>query len=179
MSERAWAIAYLKQARADFSMFLQLKDDEDVNLCHALHFLQMATEKLSKAALLFGGGFRLKDVSSTHLVFVEMLIKFKKHSGLANRLGFAGKGRGDTAALEKHIQSLLPLAHWIEQLVPTSESTPNCEYPWLVPTNLPPDERVVAPCDHLFVDWQPTELKLIRLLSLIRQILDNAEDIFG
>jgi hypothetical protein len=43
-----WSDAFLTQARSDWQVFEHLYDS-DFPECHALHYLQMATEKLAKA----------------------------------------------------------------------------------------------------------------------------------
>ena len=45
---------WLRQARSDHALFLQLRRT-GADECHLLHYLQMATEKLSKAYLWRSG----------------------------------------------------------------------------------------------------------------------------
>jgi hypothetical protein len=40
---------FLEQARSAFEVFGLLRRQEDIHHCHALHYLQMATELLGKA----------------------------------------------------------------------------------------------------------------------------------
>ncbi len=49
-----WAIAYARQADADFNTFEAIQD-LSIPSCHKLQFLQMACEKLVKAHLCQGG----------------------------------------------------------------------------------------------------------------------------
>lgn len=49
-----WAGAFLQQARSDWQAY-QLIYRSTLPACHGLHALQMASEKLGKAALLAGG----------------------------------------------------------------------------------------------------------------------------
>lgn len=51
--------AFLRQARSDFAVYRQLPALR-VPRCHELHYLQMAAEKLAKAAVLRG------DLTTTH-----------------------------------------------------------------------------------------------------------------
>lgn len=44
-----WARAYVAQARSDWQLFERLREMESVEMCHHLHYLQMACEKLAKA----------------------------------------------------------------------------------------------------------------------------------
>jgi len=43
-----WADAYYEQAYSDWRLFTELQGRRDVPSSHALHHLQMATEKLAK-----------------------------------------------------------------------------------------------------------------------------------
>jgi hypothetical protein len=43
-----WRDAFLKQAHSDYSVYKKLNELR-LPLCHKLHYLQMATEKLAKA----------------------------------------------------------------------------------------------------------------------------------
>ena len=62
-----WRSAYLEQAKSDFTMFQVI---QDAPLCHRLHYLQMATEKLAKGFLTPPGGARY---GKTHDAFVRFL----------------------------------------------------------------------------------------------------------
>lgn len=44
-----WARAYARQAASDWTIYRQLAAAPEVPRCHALHFLQMAAEKVAKA----------------------------------------------------------------------------------------------------------------------------------
>ena len=45
---RAYERAFLAQARSDWNVYRLLSESREPS-CHALHYLQMATEKLAKA----------------------------------------------------------------------------------------------------------------------------------
>ena len=64
-----WRTAFLKQARADYALFRTLEGDGTVPVCHKLHLLQMATEKLAKASLTPPGQRPLR----THNAFVKFV----------------------------------------------------------------------------------------------------------
>src|SRR5882724_6463098 len=51
---RAFAQAFIAQARSDWLVYRVLTESAEVPLCHRLHYLQMACEKLAKA-------YRLRD----------------------------------------------------------------------------------------------------------------------
>jgi hypothetical protein len=69
MSEprRRWADAFLRQARSDLAVYhlLSGRSERDIPRCHALHYLQMACEKIAKAYRIrgrFSSKFDLDDV---------------------------------------------------------------------------------------------------------------------
>ncbi len=45
----AWAQGYYAQARSDCAIYREFQQRSDIPRCHALHYLQMAAEKLAKA----------------------------------------------------------------------------------------------------------------------------------
>ena len=54
---RAFAEAFIAQARSDWIVRRVLTEREGVDVCHELHYLQMVCEKLAKA-------YRLRDTNS-------------------------------------------------------------------------------------------------------------------
>ena len=79
---------FLVQARSDYRVFeLLWKEWKESSLpaCHALHYLQMATEKFGKAkAWKHGFG------SKTHLGFRGFLTGLQSNRGAQKQLGYAG-----------------------------------------------------------------------------------------
>ena len=61
---RDWMNAFLQQARSDWQAY-NLVDHSTLPSCHAMHYLQMATEKLAKAALL-AGGMKPEELRNSH-----------------------------------------------------------------------------------------------------------------
>lgn len=63
--------AFLAQASSDYEVFRILLDFDraDVPACHPLHYLQMSTEKLAKAAMLALGQplEKLSHVAFSHI----------------------------------------------------------------------------------------------------------------
>jgi hypothetical protein len=70
----AFSMAFIAQARSDFRVYRHLAERPEFAVCHALHYLQMATEKLAKA-------YRLRDTKSP----VDELVS--KHTGFAKFIG--------------------------------------------------------------------------------------------
>jgi hypothetical protein len=163
---RAFAEAFIAQARSDWIVHRVLTERDGVDVCHELHYLQMVCEKLAKA-------YRLRDTNSP----VDDLIS--KHTGFAKFVGpfFAAvlknEYRGKDAQLRGLITRARTLAREIEKLAPAIDrraAPENAEYPW------ERDERVIAPCHHAF-----PSLDLLRqaggraLLNLIERALDDFE----
>jgi hypothetical protein len=126
--------AFLRQARSDWEMFQLFRQRQPV--CHQLHFLQMATEKLAKAYLW---GTRTPP-RIAHASLVQFL-RLVAHKGDVS------------AALEFHdqrnfhawISSTIPLAAQVENLAPQlAGEGPNPEYPF------PRTKPTIAPIDHDF-----------------------------
>lgn len=171
MSPHEWGLAYLSQSRSDFKLFLFLSSTEDIETCHALHFLQMATEKLSKGVMLLNGNKTLADISSTHSVLVDMMKLLDKNRDISKMLGFSKTDR-----MREYIKGLIPEADRIEKSAPAlSQNGVNTEYPWLAP-----NRTVIAPADYEFQEWNPQRWPRQRnFLDFISRLLEQAESIFG
>lgn len=121
-----WHDGYLEQARSDWDVYNAVRT-ASVPDCHALHYLQMAMEKLGKA-LLLAGGTDLNAVRRTHCAFTRFLQIAARNLGFQKELGMTGP------QLRAHIHQLLPIAYEIEQLAPAlANGGPNAEYPWEAP----------------------------------------------
>jgi hypothetical protein len=153
----AFAGAFIKQARSDWEVYQPL--------CHRLHYLQMACEKLAKA-------YRLRD---TH-VRVDGVIR--SHAGFEKFVGafsvtIKDDFRDKDAQLRVLVSQWRSIAREIEKLAPAAdrESTPeNAEYPW------EQDGRVVVPCEYAFPSL---ELLLVaggrNFLKVVQRALDDFE----
>ena len=154
-----WANAYLEQARSDW----ETRDVVCKNgcaACHELHYLQMASEKLAKAALL-RSGTPLDRVAKSHQAFARFLRVASRNSSLQQRLGFKAH------QLQAYIHEVLPIADQIERLAPQlARGGPNAEYPWETSR-----KQVIAPVSHGFSIMhdlgQSQGRKLLRLVSII------------
>jgi hypothetical protein len=144
---RAYASAFLMQARSDWAVFNLLQESEHPP-CHALHYLQMACEKLAKA-------YRLRDTASpvTELVSHHVgFTKFIRQYLLSPR--FRDEYAGKHAKLHSLMQDAAKLAAEVEKLAPAIDrrnAPENAEYPWEA------GETVVAPCT-----WGFPSLSLLR-----------------
>jgi hypothetical protein len=131
---------FLVQARTDFAVFELLRRQPDLPACHALHYLQMATELLGKAHAWKHG-----PRANTHRAFVGFLRSLSTNRKAQRQLGFEGRNEN----WEHLIRKSVLLAERIENLAPAlALDAPNPEYPW------PREAPQVAPAEHTFGIWQ-------------------------
>jgi hypothetical protein len=149
----SWREAYFEQAWSDFNVYLDLNAGHAA-LCHKLHYLQMATEKLAK-------GFRCPARGGphprTHFVFVDFLRRLKNNPiYYYKRMGFNSK-----RAFSSHIENLLPASDLIEKLAPSGASFDkvNPEYPWVDQLG-----NVICPASYGFPELKKRELSMIQSL---------------
>ncbi len=163
-----WMKAFLEQARSDWQAY-QLVYHSTLPPCHAMHYLQMATEKLAKAALL-AGGMKPDDLRNSHLAFTKFLRLAFRNRNLRFEMGMSG------AQIRAHFASALPIADAIERLAPAlAGGGVNPEYPWESP-----DGVVHTPSNFSFelVEGLSTP-KGVNLLKDISLMLRNFEKLFG
>jgi hypothetical protein len=153
---------FLVQARTDFMVFELFRKDSKLPPCHALHYLQMATEMLGKARAWKHGPPR-----STHRAFVGFLRSLSTNRQAQNQLGFGKQNESWTHLIRKSV----PLAERIENLAPAlCDNGPNPEYPW------PSAAPQAAPVEHPFETWQELQTAAGRqFLSLVRHLFATAE----
>ncbi len=136
-----WAEAYFRQASSDWRMFAEFLARSDVPACHALHFLQMATEKLAKA-------YRFRDTTTDEESLLTKHVGFQKFlNSFLLSPQMKAEFRGRDAQLASIRKGMVPIAQAIERLAPAvaREGSPgNAEYPWEL------GGAVVAPVDHDF-----------------------------
>lgn len=138
---QTWADAYAHQARSDWDVYRRLAADPGLAPCHALHYLQMACEKIAKA-------YRWRDTSAgeqglthEHVAFSKFIQSFLGSPTI--RTDYSGR----IAQLRTITKLCRNLAREIEKLAPAvdRENSPeNAEYPWAQGT------QVVVPCDYTY-----------------------------
>src|ERR1700719_2123638 len=125
---------FLVQARTDFAVFELLRRQPDLPACHALHYLQMATELLGKAHAWKHG-----PRPNTHRAFVGFLRSLSTNRKAQKQLGF----EGNNGNWEQVIRKSVLLAQRIEDLAPAlAGDGPNPEYPW------PREDPQLAPAEQ-------------------------------
>lgn len=131
-----------KQARSDFDLFIVLRR-RGASECHLLHYLQMATEKLSKAYLWRSGN----PPPRVHTGFVRFIKALLSRRGELDRIAFV-LGFNDQAGLVRWAGAVQPLAYSLQNIAPAEAMDgPNPEYPW------PHYAPTACPVDHTFTLW--------------------------
>lgn len=154
-----WVQAFARQAASDFDARDILAAERDLPACHALHYLQMACEKLCKASMIAAGADPA-DVQRSHA-------SIAKHLPTIVRL-YLSQEAGRLSRDNWIVDAIRPLARRIELLSPAvragGRSPQNCEYPWVAP-----DGSVTAPADHRFDFSMLFERSGVALLKIARQ----------
>lgn len=169
MTERRnWQMAFLKQAMADWEAYQRTRQAVWPN-SYRLLFLQMATEKLSKAVLIASHS-SLETITQSHAAFVMFMRIAGNNRKLQNVL------RLKKSQQRAQFKTLLPLAHEIERLAPAlAQSGPNPEYPWQDKSG-----SILAPVDYPFPLMQRLHQtpQGIQLLKHIEIFLKKFEELF-
>jgi len=156
---RHWQTAFLQQARCDWDAYQRTRQAAWPS-CHRLLFLQMATEKLSKA-LLVGGHSKLETIAQSHAAFVNFMRVVGDNRKLQEALGMK------KAQLRARFKRLLPLAYEIELLAPAlARGGPNPEYPWQDSS-----DKILAPVAYPFplmnqLQKTPQGVQLLKYLEI-------------
>ena len=155
---------FLVQARSNFDVFEFVRREPRFPKCHALHYLQMATEMLGKAHAWKHG----PPEKMTHRAFVNFLRSLATNRQAQEQLGFGLRNENWQHTIRKSVA----LARAVEDLAPAlSPDTPNPEYPW--PRFAPQS----APAEFEFPLWQDLEEKAAgrQFLSLVGRLFTVAE----
>ncbi len=164
----AFATAFIAQSRSDWSVYRHLIERLEFPVCHGLHYLQMACEKLAKA-------YRLRDSKAE----VDALVS--RHTGFARFVGpflstvLKDEYRGKEAQLRGLIKCHRLIAREIEKLAPAIDRTTvpeNTEYPW------ERDVEVIAPCRYAFPSLQLlTQPGGRAFLNLVERAISHFEEL--
>jgi HEPN domain-containing protein len=132
-----------RQAESDHRLYSRLRR-ESYESCHVLHYLQMATEKLSKAYLWRAGHAPPK----AHTGFVRFLraLLTRSERDLERIAPVFDFGR--TEDFDRWVRVVLPLAYRLQNIAPAEAGDgPNPEYPW------PHANPAHTPVDYTFTLW--------------------------
>jgi len=157
-----WSEVFLAQAKSDWRVYEHLRQTP-LPEGHALHYLQMATEKLAKAYLLADLS-ESQSIRLTHRALTRFLKLCARIQGLQGEMGMT------PGQFRAHIQQLLPLAFEIEKLAPDlALGGPNPEYPWEMPKG-----TFHVPADHKFaVSALLNDSHGHKLIKLVRTALEK------
>lgn len=130
-----------EQSLSDLDIWILLRKNE-APVCHQLHYLQMATEKLGKAYFWRGE----KPEKKSHACFVRFLRRLSNCRNSDRQSISEAFGFHRFTDFESWLTIVLPIARELERLSPdlAGEDGPNPEYPW------PYAEPVHAPVNFEF-----------------------------
>ena len=150
-----WQAGYLRQAESDYKVFSDLKT---AALCHRLHYLQMASEKLAKSFLCHGS---LKPYKKTHYALVRFLKSSKRTTNVSRLLGYTN----NHLAYCSYVDSILEAAKRVEDLAPVGGDYDklNPEYPWKDSSG-----AIQVPVDYPFAEFSRTDL--VRMQTLVSDL---------
>jgi hypothetical protein len=155
---------FLVQAKSAYAVYRLLNADKSLPHCHALHYLQMATELLGKANAWKNG-----PIGKSHKALVSFLHSLSSNTKAQKQLGYEGQNEN-----WKHtIRKIKPMAESLQKLAPAlANDGPNPEYPW------PPHAPTDTPVEYAFPIWEEmTETPYGRMLiSLIHYHFAAAEE---
>jgi hypothetical protein len=156
---------FLVQAKSAYAVYRLLNADKSLHHCHALHYLQMATELFGKANAWKRGP--IKKIS--HKALVSFLRALSTNTKAQKQLGYEGQNENWTHTIRK----ITPLAESLQKMAPTlAVDGPNPEYPW------PKHAPTTTPVEYQFPIWEElTGTSYGRaLISLIHNLFLAAEE---
>ncbi len=161
------AEAFKRQAASDLEVLelLLRQPVKDVSDCHRLHYLQMAAEKASKAAVKALGGDLPKE-GRTHDV-VRAFLSALKRPWIGEALGWE-----DFRRFRGQLKALRPTLYAVTRLQQSSPG-PKVEYPWEGPTAGGSVDWHV-PAEYSF-PIDPRSKMFERLVGFLRLMLDRLD----
>jgi hypothetical protein len=151
---------FFRQSASEMRVFERLRpliNGNSLEQCHGLHYLQIATEKLSKAYFLRRG-----PIKNSHKYFSKFWRALPTAGRVRRALGYA-----DSRVYRNALLTVASLVARIEELAPDlAAQRPNPEYPW------PEPSYEHAPADFRFPLWNQIEFGQDgQLLMHILQVL--------
>ncbi len=128
----SWETAFLLQAQSDWQIYKKL-NTPNIEDCHRLHYLLMASEKLAKHYLSTVDN----PPEKSHYVLDTFIHSCNFNTDLRNYLGFKDNKKGYV----EYLKSIKQTAFEFLKLVPRDLSSMNVEYPWMNTTR-----AVMIPC---------------------------------
>jgi hypothetical protein len=145
-SREEWAGAYARQSQSDFAMDELLSIDmPKTELCHRLHYLQMACEKIAKAFRFRDTTASVDDLLTSHVAFSRCIENILRSPDIKRRY------KNRPADLRRLLGRASSIAREIEKLAPAvdrDQSPQNTEYPW------EDNGKAITPCGYSFPNLQ-------------------------
>lgn len=163
--------AFLTQARSDLRVFEILLQQSQIEACHPLHFLQMALEKLAKAAEFSKFG----TVTKSHFVISRLPIMLMRRE-LASKLGFKGKNDSYLTFLRRSARFFSAIERLSPAAASLGQDMPNVEYPW----ELPSGDCWQSPCKFDFPEFSSLSDRSDagRILRFLKTLFERFDTIF-
>ena len=164
-----WATAFGAQSLSDFCVFLRLRFlrrtvGDALEVCHELHYLQMACEKIAKAYRLKGTAVDIEKEMSGHVAFSQFIEGYLITAGYGQRPKYSGRPQSFTD-FKKRVRRV---AEDVEKLAPAvdREVTPsNAEYPWLEGNEIKTPCRYSYPSLHLLQTADPKGVEFLQIVQ--------------
>lgn len=155
-----WARAYARQAGSDWELYTLL-EEQQANLCHRVHYLQMASEKIAKAYRFRDTDTPVEQLLRHHVGFTKFFNQFLRSDRVLQMY------QGKNAQHRELIKRCNALAREVEALAPAADRhnrPANPEYPWQHGL------EVFIPHDHDFPNLKlleaPAGRNFLKLLKL-------------
>lgn len=167
-SRQEWAIAYAEQSASDWNVFQKLTADGNVEFCHALHYLQMACEKIAKAYRFRDTDTAVGTLLTSHVAVSKFIETFLCSPIMMERW------TANPHQLRPLRQRCRQLAREVEIMAPAVARTgrpENAEYPW------ESGKRVQIPASYSYPNLSQLQnqkqTRAIEFLKVIRLAIDN------
>lgn len=161
-AQRLW----WRQSNSDYDAFV-LMAKSGMPVCHAIHYLQMSSEKLAKAYLWKSG----KPPLRSHKGFVQFLKMLGAISSGKRPALTASMGYEKYSEIQNWVKYSLSIARELERLAPSlAEDGENPEYPW------PHENPISTPVSHTFRVWETlTNAKGRAFVKQLKFLIDEFE----
>ncbi len=162
----------MTQARSDLRVFETLLQHPQIEICHPLHFLQMALEKLSKAAEYSSFG----TVTKSHFVISRLPVMLMRRE-LAAKLGFKNNNDSYFTFLRRSTRFFNAIESLSPAVASLGQDMPNVEYPW----ELPSGNSWQTPCKYNFPAFSSLNdrSEAGRTLRFLKMLFERFEEIFN
>lgn len=168
-SRTQWANAFVRQGRSDFDVYRKLSSDNELPICHHLHYLQMACEKVAKAYRLRDTRADIDTLLTRHVGLQKFISAFLLSPTISDEFA---DNRAQLQAIRRKARQLAGEVQRLAPAVDRQNNPSNSEYPWWS------GRELVVPCDYSFPNLSLLNQPGGRMfLKLIRRALNDFESI--